>query len=482
MALNHEQAMQQNSHSTFVKITLRHPTSTKYAFFSTTANPTTFEENQTQNHCNHEPEYLEIVTQTAERMKSAVRAYIAEHSSNNNGERSNNIGNPGYIIDSHTISKKFNTATSINHSTNNSNHFAAPIKLVGILATTTTSPPKDLHNHHCDDQDTHGNERYSEHIANSCSADGILYEPWRVPPTREAVERAILHANERLDVHGILVFYPVFDKLVDASNEGAASDFFSSRGPSKCENTGVYYKSMDDYFRDLVVPEKDVEGHRRRGLRLKSIARGGQLEGDLVRAHESDRLISCITPDSDLGHANKAEKALGPIHPCTALACFRILESFRLDKLNLNKMESKRRLFEDVFITIINRSEVLGLPLATMLASQGATVYSADIDSILQFLPNGKVKRMPNSTTLKHCVMKSSMIVSGVPSCTFCIPTAWIPENATVVNVATEKSNFDEETLENVPGVTYVPHVGRVTVSALEYNLICLHRSYHRSI
>jgi len=428
-------------HSTFVK-NLRHPTSTNFVFFSTSSNSTTCEEKETQNQCNHEPEYLEIVTQTAERMKSAVRAYIAEHSSKN----------------------------------------YAPIKLVGILATTTTSPPKDLHNHHCDDQDTHGNERYSQHIANSCSADGILYEPWRVPPSREAVERAILHANERLDVHGILVFYPVFDKLVDASNEGAASDFFSSRGPSKCDNTGVYYKSMDDYFRDLVVLEKDVEGHRRRGLRLKSIARGSQLEGDLVGAHESDRLISCITPDSDLGNVNKAEKALGPIHPCTALACFRILESFRLDKLNINAMESKRRLFEDVSITIINRSEVLGLPLATMLASQGATVYSADVDSILQFLPNGKVMRMPNSTTLKQCVMKSSMIVSGVPSCTFCIPTAWIPENATVVNVATEKSNFDEETLENVPGVTYVPHVGRVTVSALEYNLICLYRSYHKSI
>ncbi len=275
------------------------------------------------------------------------------------------------------------------------------------------------------------------------------------------------------------MFYPVFDKLVEASNEGAASHFATSRGPIKCENTGVYYKSMDDYFRELVVPEKDVEGHRRRGLRLRSITRGSTLDGDILGTDERDRLVSCITPESPLGHENEFVNAFGPIHPCTALACFRILESFRLDELKPKEIESEKRLFDDVIVTIVNRSEVLGLPLATMLAGQGATVYSADIDSILQFLPNGKVRRMPNSTTLKKCVMTSSMIVSGVPSCTFCIPSAWIPENATVVNVATEKSNFDEETLERIPGVTYVPHVGRVTVSALEYNLICLHRSYH---
>lgn len=41
------------------------------------------------------------------------------------------------------------------------------------------------------------------------------------------------------------------------------------------------------------------------------------------------------------------------------------------------------KLFDNTTVTIINRSEVLGLPLATMLSNQGATVYSMNIDSIL---------------------------------------------------------------------------------------------------
>lgn len=320
------------------------------------------------------------------------------------------------------------------------------------------------------------------------------------------MERAIHHANERLDVHGILVFYPVFDKLLADDNIGGdvggggnvavaveegdggtrkIDSRTSSRGPNKCEVTGVYYKSMDDYFRDLVVPEKDVEGHCRRGLRTK---RSENNENDDDNSDVGGPLVSCATHNSNdiNSQANESpaetvpegRKSLGPIYPCTALAVFRILESFQSEK---NVASTKKRLFENTIISIINRSEVLGLPLATMLSNQGATVYSIDVNSVLQFLPNGKIRREPLSTTVEQCIRQSSVVVSGVPSCSFCIPTEWIPSNATVVNVATEKSNFDEETLVDVPGVTYVPHVGRVTVSALEYNLMCLHRCYHAS-
>ena len=73
----------------------------------------------------------------------------------------------------------------------------------------------------------------------------------------------------------------------------------------------------------------------------------------------------------------------------------------------------------------------------------------------------------------------SSVIISGVPSDDFTIPTEWISDNAIVINVA-NVSNFDEGTLlTDRPGITYVPHVGRVTVAALKSNLICLHRNYH---
>jgi hypothetical protein len=74
--------------------------------------------------------------------------------------------------------------------------------------------------------------------------------------TREALERAIAHANERLDVHSILVFYPVFGKLT--TNDCNEKNKGEGKKEYKCQETGVYYRSMDDYFRDLVASNKDV--------------------------------------------------------------------------------------------------------------------------------------------------------------------------------------------------------------------------------
>ena len=369
-----------------------------------------------------EPEYLEIVTQTADRMRLAVRNYVDEYA------RSFDC-NP----------TEFEVASK-----------PPQIKLVGILATNNTHPIPHEDCSRVYEDDSHGNELYSEQIANICSVDGIAYEPWRVPPTRESIERAIQHANERLDVHGILVFYPI--ENLDHDDAKGESPLY------KCQSTGVYYKSMDDYFRDMVSPEKDVEGYRRKGLRMRKPEDG---HDDIVTAPVD----------------------LGPIYPCTALAVFRILESFQLSLNNddAKKSESSERLFEGKTMTIINRSEVLGLPLATMLSNQGATVYSVDKNSILTFLPDGevRVRREHATTTMEQCVQQSSAVVTGVPSHTFRVPTSCISDNTTLVNVATE-SNFEEEEVAALSGVTYVPHVGRVTVAALEFNLCLLHQNYHR--
>jgi methylenetetrahydrofolate dehydrogenase (NAD+) len=367
-----------------------------------------------------EPEYLEIVTQTADRMRIAVRKYVDEY------------------------------ARSFDCKQTESDELSKPpqIKLVGILATNNTHPitQEDCSRSHEDDN--HANELYSEQIANICSVDGIAYEPWRVPPTQASIERAIQHANERLDVHGILVFYPIENLSGNTKGER----------PDKWESTGVYYKSMDDYFRDMVSPEKDVEGHRRnKGLRMRKV-------------EEADD-VALTTPE-----------VLGPIYPCTALAVFRIIESFQLNSIRDVKSDFQGdRLFEGRTMTIINRSEVLGMPLAILLSKQGAKVYSIDKDSILTFLPGGGVgeRREHSTTTMEQCVLKSSVVVTGVPSRTFRVPTACIRDNATLINVATD-SNFEEEEVAELSGVTYVPHVGRVTVAALEFNLCLLHQNYHR--
>jgi hypothetical protein len=52
-------------------------------------------------------------------------------------------------------------------------------------------------------------------------------------------------------------------------------------------------------------------------------------------------------------------------------------------------------------MTIINQLEVLGLPLAAMLSRMaGAMVYSVDINLVLRFWPDGRVRRMGVSSAL----------------------------------------------------------------------------------
>ena len=70
------------------------------------------------------------------------------------------------------------------------------------------------------------------------------------------------------------------------------------------------------------------------------------------------------------------------------------------------------------------------------------------------------------------------MIVTGVPTKAYRLPTEWIQPYSTVVNVASFK-NVDEESLLKVPGIVYVPMVGKVTVAMLERNLMRLFDQFH---
>ena len=97
---------------------------------------------------------------------------------------------------------------------------------------------------------------------------------------------------------------------------------------------------------------------------------------------------------------------------------------------------------------------------------------------------NNKLLFLPKRYTLhthtnKHTNLKqqSSIVISGVPTKSYRLPTEWIQPNPTVVNVASFK-NVDEESLLKVPGVIYVPMVGKVTVAMLERNLMRLYEQF----
>lgn len=283
------------------------------------------------------------------------------------------------------------------------------IKLLGILA----------HHGPADAQ------LYSDRIQMTCQEDGLDYELCQVAGDQpQDVEDAIRHANTREDVHGILVYYPMFQQ-------------HRPRGPYKNRLTGVYYKTHDDYLRDLVVPAKDVEGlcqeHNPRWLFTQQAKQGTEQQCSTI------------------------------IYPCTALSVLQIL-------VNQDVIWE-----ETTIITIINRSKILGRPLAIMLANLGATVYSIDENSILLFRSGGRLRRCTDMC-LDRCITESSVIISAVPSPDFALPINSIQPGTTVVNVS-EYCNVNEEALlETIPEVQFIPQVGKVTVAVLEQNLIKLHQ------
>ena len=82
---------------------------------------------------------------------------------------------------------------------------------------------------------------------------------------------------------------------------------------------------------------------------------------------------------------------------------------------------------------VVNRSEVVGRPLAAMLANDGATVYSIDIDSIY-VMRRGSMTR--TDVTPEEAVGKADIVVLGVPSPKYKLPVSQLKPGAIVVNVS----------------------------------------------
>jgi methylenetetrahydrofolate dehydrogenase (NAD+) len=95
--------------------------------------------------------------------------------------------------------------------------------------------------------------------------------------------------------------------------------------------------------------------------------------------------------------------------------------------------------------TIVNRSEIVGRPLAAMLANDGADVYSIDIDSIYLFR-GGRLHKCDGETP-ESCVRKSNIVITGVPTKNYCMPSEWIQPYTTIVNVASYKNVNEDENM-----------------------------------
>jgi methylenetetrahydrofolate dehydrogenase (NAD+) len=169
---------------------------------------------------------------------------------------------------------------------------------------------------------------------------------------RLELEAEIIKANADPDIHGIFIYFPVF------SNQ------------------------EDDYLRNLVHYTKDIEAGSLYWTR---------------KLNANDRWAS----DEDT-----KKKAL---IPCTPLAIVKVLDEIGEYGTGDLPLAGKT-------ITIFNRSEVIGRPLAVMMSNDGARVLSFDENGPLEFTAGD-----PEETSLDRssALAQSDIIITGVPDSRF---------------------------------------------------------------
>ena len=168
-------------------------------------------------------------------------------------------------------------------------------------------------------------------------------------------------------------------------------------------------------------------------------------------------------------NVRRVDKWRRSVVPCTPLAVVKCLEHCG------QHTGAKDSGMAGKVVAVVNRSEVVGRPLAAMLANDGATVYSIDIDSIY-VMERGRMTR--TDVTPDDAIKAADVVVLGVPSPQYKLPVATLKKGAVVVNVSGFKNLGDAQEGDDAD-YTYIPLVGRVTVACLERNLLTLYKQYH---
>ncbi|KAJ3103462.1 hypothetical protein HDU96_009242 [Phlyctochytrium bullatum] len=255
-------------------------------------------------------------------------------------------------------------------------------------------------------------KKYAEWTGKTCEECGVRFELRQC--TRMDVEDRLVEANQDPLVNGIMIYYPVF---ADA---------------------------QDQYLQNSVSIQKDVEG-------LCHTYRYNMYHN--IRYLDPQQKQKCIVP-------------------CTPLAVIKILEHIGV----YNRVLAEGNRLHGRTITVINRSEVVGRPLAALLANDGAKVYSADEFGMLEFhrgvgLKLKKHEAQETAVTLDEALRISDVVITGVPSPKFKVDTAKLKEGVVAINFSTAK-NFNDDIKERAS--IYVPSVGKVTVAMLIRNLLRL--------
>ncbi|RDW84348.1 hypothetical protein BP6252_01938 [Coleophoma cylindrospora] len=256
---------------------------------------------------------------------------------------------------------------------------------------------------------------YAEYTGKTCLENGFDFELRNV--SKDDIEEAIVSANTDDKVQGIIVYYPIF--------------------PAESRR--------DQYIQSVVSPKKDVEG---------------LCHTYIFNMYQNVRFL-------DAPH-----NTMKSILPCTPLAVIKVLEYLQIYN---SILPYGNRLYGRT-ITVINRSEVVGRPLAALLANDGATVYSVDISGLQMFTRGEGIKAKKHechdiSMKLEEVLPISDVVISGVPGNGFKVPLQHLKNGAVCINFSSEK-NFTPEVKQKAS--IYVPAIGKVTIAILLRNILRL--------
>ena len=330
-------------------------------------------------------------------------------------------------FDAAEVAKKFNDEIQAGVATAKAAGRGAPL-LVGFLANDDTAAGV-----------------YVRMTQRACEKTGVAFELRRV--ARVDIEAAVIAANKEARVHGIIIYYPIFG------------------GP------------IDDYLRDVIGLEKDVEGlnHRYRYSLYHNI-----------RTIDNDAGKKCVLP-------------------CTPLAVIKIMEYLGA----YDRTRPVGHQLDGKVAVVFNRSEVVGRPLAAMLANDGATVYSIDISGMLVYATRarktarargrggappahrrppprsrrytrgsvaGTIRVAETTAERKEVLARADLLVTAVPLPPekFVVKASELKKGVIAINLA-QHANL-EPAVADVG--TLVPAIGKVTIAMLQRNLLRLHDNF----
>lgn len=222
---------------------------------------------------------------------------------------------------------------------------------------------------------------YADWTGKTCKDNGFNYTLKTV--AKDDVEETIMAANQDAGVDGIIVYYPIFNNR------------------------------QDQYLQQIVDVRKDVEGLSHQYI---------------FNMYQNIRFL-------DEGQVQKS------VLPCTPLAVIKILEYLHIYNTIL---PYGNRLFGRT-ICVVNRSEVVGRPLAALLANDGACVYSVDVTGIQQFTRGEGIRKRKHEVvekkdmTLEDCAPLCDAVVTGVPGDKFKFPSHLLKDGAVCINFSSEK-------------------------------------------